>query len=271
MNIFLSATISLVGLGVGFATILAIAHRRLKVEEDPKVEKIEGALPGLNCGACGFPNCRLMAEALANGTVSPTNACPVGGEPTAQAVADILDIEVGELTKRTAIVHCGAHASQRTKKARYSGIQTCSGANMIFGAECACAFGCLGYGDCARACPFDAIVMVDGLPQVDPHTCTACGRCVAACPRRIISLQPFYNGSVLFVACSSGEKGAVVKKICPVGCIACKVCEKLSEGALTVTENLARVNADLLANNKVDWNTLIEKCPTHTIQIMKNK
>ena len=41
------------GLGLFFATILAVASEKLKVEEDPKVEQVNEALPGLNCGACG--------------------------------------------------------------------------------------------------------------------------------------------------------------------------------------------------------------------------
>ena len=119
------------GLGIFFSVVLAVANKRLKVEEDPKVQKVEDALPGLNCAVCGFPNCRALAEAMAKGEI-PSATCPVGGEDAAKLIAGILGLEAEKITKTTAVVHCGADESQRKKKAEYVGIQTCGAANIVF-------------------------------------------------------------------------------------------------------------------------------------------
>lgn len=254
----------MLGLSVFFSVVLAVADRYLRVEKGPLTEKVEHILPGLNCGACGFPNCRAMAEAMVKGEAAPAS-CPVGGEDTARLIAEFLGFETGEVTKKLAIVHCGAETSQRKKRANYSGIQTCGAANMVFWGGLECKFGCLGFGDCVKNCPFEAIKMVNGLPKVDPEKCSVCGKCVTACPRTIISLEPFKNKEITFVACSSVDKGARVRKICPVGCIACKVCEKLSKSAFEVKDNLAKVDYKKAAPD-TDWKLCAEKCPTKTIQ-----
>jgi len=261
---FFSSVIAMLGLSVFFSVVLAVADRYLRVEEDPRTEKVEHILPGLNCGACGFPNCRAMAEAMVKGEVAPAG-CPVAGEDAAKLIAGFLGLEAGKVTKKLAIVHCGADVSQRRKKANYSGIQTCGAADTVFWGGLECRFGCLGFGNCAGSCPFDAIKMVNGLPKVDPEECTACGKCMAACPRTIISLEPFEKKEITFVACSSVDKGALVKKICPVGCIACRVCEKLSKGVFEVKENIAKVDYKKAAPD-TNWGLCAEKCPTKTIQ-----
>jgi ferredoxin len=124
----------------------------------------------------------------------------------------------------------------------------------------ACSYGCLGQGDCHVACPFDAIRMVEGLPVIDPKKCTACGNCVTACPRKIISLRPFDFPVV--VACSSKDAGAVVRKICPVGCIGCKICVKQVPEAFAVSDNLAALD---YTKTGVSCDAAIEKCPTKCI------
>jgi electron transport complex protein RnfB len=45
------AVLIMTGLGLMFASILAIADHYLRVEEDPRLEEIEALLPGNNCGA----------------------------------------------------------------------------------------------------------------------------------------------------------------------------------------------------------------------------
>ena len=264
MNTFISSIITMAGLGIFFSVILAVANKHLKVEEDPWVEKIEKTLPGLNCGACGFPNCRALAEAIAKGEAPPAT-CPVGGEEAAALIADFLGLKAEKLTKKIAVIHCGADETQRKKKAEYTGIRTCKAANIIFWGGLECKFGCLGFGDCAKICPFDAIKMVNGLPEVDPDKCATCGKCAASCPRKIISLESFEKGELTFVACNAKEKSGVVRKICPVGCIACKVCEKLSEGVFIVEDNLAKVDYKK-ATPETKWGVIVEKCPTDTIR-----
>jgi len=224
-------------------------------------------LPGLNCAACGFPNCNALARAIVRGEAAPST-CPVGGNEAAAFIALRMGLKAEKLTKKIAVVHCGADANQKERNAEYTGIKSCKAAEMIFWGGLKCKFGCLGFGDCESVCPFDAIKTKNGLARVDPEKCTACGKCVTACPRGIISLGPFEKKELTFVACSSGDKGAIVRKICPVGCIGCKACEKLTNGVFYVTDNLARVNY-AKAKTDTNWAACIEKCPTKTIQKIK--
>ena len=255
--------LSILGLVFGFG--LAFASIKFAVEQDPRVMKILSALPGTNCGACGLAGCQASAEAVSIGK-APIDICPVGGTEVAEKIAAILGVEAVKKVKQIAVVHCGANSRQRKKKARYLGFKTCMAAEGLAGGENACMYSCLGYGDCAGACPFGAIEMIEGLPKVISSKCTACGICVKACPRKIISLEGFDRGrGVVAIACSSPDKAAEVKKICPVGCIACKICEKNSpDGVFEVIDNLARINYKR-ATDKTDWDICIQKCPNKTI------
>ncbi|MFC1576639.1 RnfABCDGE type electron transport complex subunit B, partial [Candidatus Omnitrophota bacterium] len=184
-NIIVTSIVSMAGLGLFFASVLAVVNRKLKVKEDPMVEAILNSLPGVNCGACGFTSCRQYAEALARKESTP-EVCKAGGEDVAVRLSEILGVKVEKKVKEIAVVHCGADVSKRKKKANYTGIKTCVAVHSIFGGELLCGYGCLGYGDCRAACPFGAIAIVDGLPRIDKAKCTACGKCVVACPREII-------------------------------------------------------------------------------------
>jgi len=268
MNIIMSSVISMVGLALFFASVLVVANKKLKVEEDPKVKRVEELLPGLNCAVCGFPNCQMAAQAIVKGDASATT-CPVGGEEASALIGEFLGVEVGKVSKKIALVHCGADRHQRKIKAKYQGIKTCAAADILFWGGLECKFGCLGFGDCVISCPFDAIIMVGGLAKIDPLKCTGCGKCIKACPRNIIDLGPFDEKETAFVACNSQDKGAAVKKICPVGCTACNICQKLSEGVFEIKDNLAQVNYKK-ATQKTDWETIIKKCPMHTIQKIPN-
>ena len=104
-------------------------------------------------------------------------------------------------------------------------------------------YGCIGEGTCVAACPFDAIHIVDGVAVVDKEACKACGKCVAACPRHLIELVPYEQKHL--VQCSSRDKGKDVMKACSVGCIGCKMCEKVCEfDAVKVTDNVAHIDTD---------------------------
>lgn len=187
MNVISISILSVGGLAAIFALFLSIAHQKLKVEEDPRVEKIIDRLPGANCGACGFASCRALAETLVDDT-SLVNSCVAGGNDTAQKIAQMLGVESEAAESKVAFVKCGAFQEERKEKASYVGVKSCQAANMIMGGELACTYGCLGYGDCQIACPFDAISIKEGLPQIDLERCTGCGNCVKACPRDLISL-----------------------------------------------------------------------------------
>jgi RnfABCDGE-type electron transport complex B subunit len=247
-------------LGFVFAGLLAMAADYFRVEEDSRLATILAILPGANCGACGEAGCRAFAEKLVKGEVL-VSGCLAGGAAVAGKLAEVMGVEqVGDAHKRIAVVHCGAKEGQRKKKAQYAGIKTCQAADMVDSGGLACSYGCVGYGDCVCVCPFDAIAMRDGLPVVDANKCTACGKCVAACPRKIISLIP--ADFKIVIACSSRDSGAITRKNCPVGCIACKICEKEVPQVFKVDDNLAVID---YSQKGIACSSAIAKCPTKCI------
>ncbi|MGM9857676.1 MAG: (Fe-S)-binding protein [Bacilli bacterium] len=56
---------------------LALADKFLRVEEDPRIEKVTSMLPGANCGGCGFPGCSGYACAVVEKKVDSLAACKV--------------------------------------------------------------------------------------------------------------------------------------------------------------------------------------------------
>lgn len=241
--------------------ILGRAQQAWRTEENPMVARVEHALAGLDCGQCGYPTCNQYALAIVeNGDA--INKCLPGGQATMQAVAEILRIEPPEVGTHVAVVHCGASRSAKMGVADYRGEPTCGAADVAGGIQ-ACAYGCLGLGDCERSCPFDAIHVIDGLAVVNHEKCTACGNCVGACPRNIITIEEFQAGRMLVVACCNHDPGPAVRNLCKVGCIACRICEKACE-LLTVKGNLSIMDYNGYEPSKHD-EALAEasrKCPT---------
>jgi Na+-translocating ferredoxin:NAD+ oxidoreductase RNF subunit RnfB len=229
------------GLAALFAVVLSLAHKRLKVEDEPRVARIADALPGINCGACGFASCHALAEAIVEKEASAT-ACVVGGDETSGEISQIMGVESPAEGRKVAFVRCGAGRSQRSKKALYQGVATCRAANLLQGGDVACSYGCLGFGDCQRSCPFAAIEMVDGLPQIDPLRCTGCGICTKVCPRGIITLENF-DELTYQVKCSSLDRGKKARQVCKTACIACGRCVKTCPyEACGMEDNLAHID-----------------------------
>lgn len=258
----ISAVIALASLALLLSFGIAMAARVFAVHVDPRVEKIEENLPGVNCGACGLPGCSELAKHIADGT-APVDACPVGGETVAHLVAKIMGQEFeGGGVRKVALVLCGGDDEVAAKRYYYNGIYDCSSAAMLFGGDKACSYGCLGLSTCAGVCPFDAIDMLpSGLAVVDPEKCTGCEQCVAACPKNIIMMVP--SDKSLHILCSSHDKGGKVRKSCEVGCIGCQRCVKEApDGAITMDDNLAVVDygAEIPAE-------VAESCPMNTIVI----
>lgn len=252
-------TMSIMGLVFGLG--LAYASRIFKVNIDPNIDRILHALPGANCGACGMAGCAMLAEAIVQGKAKITTCAP-GGQEVYNRIAEILGVEVEIKQKTVARVRCNG-GEKCLDKYEYHGVRTCVSSVLLNGGPKQCRFGCIGFGDCIRACPFDALHLNENnIPVVDARKCTACGKCVQACPNNIIMLQNV-SGKV-FVKCLSQDKGAFVTSICPVGCIGCKICEKLSGGVFVVENNLSRVDYTK-AHDNTPWKLCIEKCPTKCI------
>lgn len=256
------AGLTMLGLGSGFALVLLIASVKLKVEVDPKVEQIYEALPHLDCGACGFAGCGQYAKAILKNP-GLLGKCVPGGPDTSAKIANILSLQVSDSgPQRRPIVRCHAHSSDKTYYAKYQGIQTCLAANALANVQ-ACAFGCLGFGDCTKACKFDALHMVDGLAVVDYEKCTGCTACSKACPRDLIEMIPFHHENMMIVACNSKEGGKSTRSICKVGCIGCGICAKQTD-IFSMEDNLARVDYRKYESNE-QTETAMNKCPTGVI------
>jgi len=222
----LKAVGGLTALGIISAVLLATAARKFHVEVDPKVELVLSSLPGSNCGACGNPSCFVVAEGIASGALAP-NTCVAGGPSVADEIAGIMGAATCDFVAKVSARHCGG-GSNAVRSFEYSGVRSCNSAARLAGGPLVCEAGCIGYGDCMRACPFGAISMDDrGLPVIDCDLCTGCGICVRECPRgQIRLLQLVTDRARIVVRCNAHDKPALRKKGCSVCCIACKRCEK---------------------------------------------
>lgn len=228
-------------IGVICAAILCIASRVMYVKVDERVTQLEAAMPGVNCGACGFPGCSGYAVALLEDSSIKANLCTPGGTATLNQISSILGVEAGSIEQKTAIISCNGDKKAQQKKMDYEGIKTCEAAKMLYGGQQVCAYGCMGYGDCQVVCPSKAICINNGFASVIKNNCTGCGLCIKVCPNKLISIE---NSDIpVFIACKNTEKGAVTRKKCTSGCIACTKCVKeCCKQAITMINNLAVID-----------------------------
>ena len=247
------------------AVLLTLSSVFFAVKEDERAAAIRECLPGANCGACGYSGCDAYAKAVAEDSSVPANLCRPGGAAVAKAVADVMGVEVTESKPVTAFVHCHGDCNSNAQKEIYYGLESCAAAKMLYGGKGACTAGCLGCGDCAKACQYDAICMENGIAHVDPRKCVACGMCVKACPNKLISLIPA-DENVSVVTCSNHEKGVVVRKECKNGCIGCMKCQKSCPAdAIHVVDNLAVVDYDKCTG----CGACVGGCPVGCLELKK--
>ncbi len=252
--------VTLTGL-VGGA-ILVVASQFLKVKVDEREERVLAVLPGANCGACGFAGCADYAGGIVDGAA--TNLCIPGGAAAAQAAAEIMGASASEVKQQKAIVACQGSLEHTSYKYDYRGIDSCAASAALHGGSSACPYGCLGYGDCTRACKFGAIEVQKGLARVNPEKCTGCGACEAACPKKVIWIREVSEKPV--VMCANRHRGAQTRKECTAGCIGCKKCEQsCPEKAITVRENVARIDLDRCVGCRICVNV----CPVKAIAVPK--
>lgn len=256
------ATVTVAGTGLILGLFLGLAGAKFNVEVDQKELDIREALPGNNCGGCGYAGCDALAKAIAMGE-APPEACPVGGLTVAQAVAEILGVEAKTVEKQVSFVMCAGDCSKAKESYVYHGVEDCKMVEYVpAGGSKACSYGCHGYGNCVKVCKFDAIHIINGIAVVDEEKCTACSMCVKECPKKLIELVPYKANQK--VRCSSKAKGKDVKAVCSIGCIACKLCEKACQfDAIHVTDNLAYIDYGKCTN----CGKCAEKCPVKVITV----
>lgn len=234
-------------LAFGSAVILYFISQKFKVEEDPRIDQVQEALPAANCGGCGYAGCRNFAEAIVNAESLEGINCPVGGPDVMAKIAAILGKEASQSDPLVAVLKCNGAPENRPQKVEYDGAQMCRIKHNYFIGETDCSYGCLGSGDCVAACKFDAIKMdpKTSLPVVDDDNCVACGACVKACPRNLIELRKkAAKNRKIYVACSNCDKGGPAKRACNVACIGCGKCVKVcGYDAITMENNLAYIDA----------------------------
>lgn len=246
-------------IGAIFGVALSIASKVFAVEVDPKVSEVLGSLPGANCGACGFPGCEGLANAIVAGS-APVNSCAIGGAETAAKVAEIMGVNAGNIERNVALVKCQGTCAKAINKYEYHGLEDCRLISDFQQGQKSCGAGCLGGGTCTKVCDFDAIHIVDGIAVVDKEKCVACLKCIKICPKHIIDLVPYKQKT--FVKCNTTDSGKDVRVNCGIGCIGCKMCEKVCpKGCIKVEDNLAKIDYSKCIN----CGFCAAKCPTGAI------
>lgn len=262
LTVILTTVAIVGGVGLFIGWFLGIAGLIFKVKVNEQEEAVLNALPGNNCGGCGFPGCSGLAAAIVDKT-APVNACPVGGAAVGRTIAAIMGVEAGAAVRLTAYVACRGNQEAAAADYDYTGVMDCAMQAFVPGGGAkSCNYGCLGYGNCVRACQFGAITVQNGVAVVDREQCKACKQCVAACPKQLIEMIPY--ASEYMVGCRSGDKGVVTAKVCSVGCIGCGICRKNCPAAAIAVEDFCAV---IDQEKCTGCGICAEKCPKKSIEI----
>lgn len=259
-NTVLIPVLIFAGLGLFFGIALAVASKVFAVKTDERIPKIVDALPGANCGGCGFSGCSALAENIVSGKAG-CNACSAGGDEVAARISEIMGVPAEKAVRRRAQVRCSGGTNNAKLRYLYEGAADCLSASKLIGGDKLCPFGCIGLGSCVSACKFGAISVADGVARVDPDKCRACGACAAKCPKHLIRVIP--ADSVYYVGCMNHEKGADARSHCAAACIGCRMCEKVCPaGAIRVTDSLAEIDY----TKCTACGACAEKCPRKIIR-----
>jgi Na+-translocating ferredoxin:NAD+ oxidoreductase RNF subunit RnfB len=265
MSSIIYAILALSIIGAVAALILYFVAQKFKVYEDPRIDTVCEKLPGANCGGCGYAGCRALAEAIVKAESLENKYCPVGGANTMNEIAEVMNLSVEASEPKIAVVRCNGGKCNTQAKANFEGFDNCLFAHMTFSSEGGCSNGCLGLGNCVKACSFDAIHInpETKLPEVDEEKCVACGACVKTCPRSVIELRnKGKNSRRVFVSCINQEKGAAAKKNCEAACIGCGKCAKACPfEAISINNNVAYIDF----NKCKLCRKCVAECPTGAI------
>lgn len=260
MEVYILPVAIVAGLGLLLGLVLSFASKFFAVQQDETVANLREALPGVNCGSCGFAGCEEYAAKMASGEAA-TNLCTPGGAEVAKKCSEILGVGFADVEQQVAQVHCCGTLETSQYVMEYMGLKTCAACNSFYQGRRSCSHGCLGFGDCTRVCQYDAIHVENGVAVVDPEKCTGCGMCARECPDHLIQIVP--ARAKVYVACTSTDKGAYTRKVCKNGCIGCMKCQKTCEyEAIKVEDNLARIDPQKCTG----CGACIEVCPVGVIR-----
>ena len=261
------ALIILAVMGGAFGAMLAVASNKLAVESDARVDAVLEALPGANCGACGFPGCAGLAEAIVHAD-APINACVPGKKDAADAIAAILGRTPETLpVRKVAQLHCNGTFGNAITKYEYKGVIDCHLAVTQFGGPSYCYYGCIGLGSCVKVCPFGAIRIGENrLPVVDTSLCLGCGLCANQCPQKVLDIIPIDRR--VFIRCNNRDKGRIAREECNVSCISCGLCVKACpEGAIRLIDDTVGSVSMIDYEKCVSCGICVEKCPRKSIHL----
>ncbi|MDY6790963.1 MAG: FAD-dependent oxidoreductase [Thermodesulfobacteriota bacterium] len=184
----IEAILVMFGIGAACGLTLSVASKVFYVYEDPRIAEVEWHMAGANCGGCGYAGCSAAAVAVVEGK-APPSACVVAGIESAVNIAAIMGVDPGSAEPLISENSC-LGGNRADDKYHYMGINSCHALDALYGGKRVCSIGCLGLGDCIKACNFNAIKMgPNGYPVVDESRCVGCGACEKVCPKNILTVR----------------------------------------------------------------------------------
>ncbi len=236
-------TIFMLALGAVCGIVLGAASRIFYVWEDPRIAQVESCFAGANCGGCGYAGCSAAAVAVVAGKAHPS-VCIVGGPESAQSTAEVMGMEVGLAEPLKSYNTCtGGYRAEN--KYLYAGVKSCRAQAAVFGGQRDCSVGCLGFGDCVRACQFDALKMGPlGYPVVDKEKCVGCGVCEQICPKSVMEVRTPSQRILHFN--QRDDRLAPCRQTCPAEIDIPKYITQIRDGDYTGAVNTIRERNPLL-------------------------